>query len=124
MTTESGRRILAVMDDLFFASKIRAAAQHIGAEVEFVKTAEAARQSAARDIPSLVIVDLQSQNAHLSDLARAMKDDARTSNIPLIGFFSHVQIDLKNRAAEVGFDRALPRSAFVARLTDILQGNF
>jgi hypothetical protein len=42
--------------------------------------------------------------------------------VPVVGFFAHVQTELMQRARAAGFDEVLPRSAFVARLPDILRG--
>ena len=38
-----------------------------------------------------------------------------------MGFYSHVETTLRRTALEAGADAALPRSAFVARLPDLLQ---
>jgi hypothetical protein len=42
--------------------------------------------------------------------------------VPLLGFFSHVQTELQQRAKEAGFDRVMPRSAFSKNLAEILGG--
>jgi hypothetical protein len=49
--------------------------------------------------------------------------DPALAAVPLVGFFSHVQTELRERALAAGFDRVLPRSAFVQQLPQILQGD-
>ena len=41
-------------------------------------------------------------------------------DVPLVGFFSHVQTELQRQAQEAGYDRVLPRSVFTRDLADIL----
>ena len=43
-------------------------------------------------------------------------------DIPLLGFFSHVQVELQRRAREAGYDAILPRSVFARDLANILAG--
>jgi two-component system cell cycle response regulator DivK len=116
------RTVLAVVDDLFFASKIRGTAEQLGIAVRFARTADALTEAARRDLPSLIICDLHSQKIDPTELARQLKADDQLRSIPLVGFFSHVQTDLQRQAQEAGFDQVLPRSAFTRELTNILLG--
>ena len=50
--------ILAVLDDLMFTSKIKAAANQLGTKVTFARSSEAALASMRASKPSLVILDL------------------------------------------------------------------
>jgi CheY-like chemotaxis protein len=120
---EMGRHVLAAVDDLFFAAKIRAVAEHVGVEVRFVKSTDAALEAARAELPTLIIADLHSQRCDPFALAAALKMDERLCDVPLVGFFSHVQTALQQRARESGFDRVMPRSLFTKRLPEILQGN-
>ena len=116
------RRVLAAVDDLFFAAKIRATAEHLGVEVEFPRSLEALVEAARANRAALVIVDLHLRGYDPFAVARQFKADEALGLTPLVGFFSHVQIELQRRALGAGFDRILPRSAFTARLPDILRG--
>ena|SRR5438132_10110282 len=115
-------KIIAVVDDLFFASKIRGTAEQLGVSVSFARTTEALIETAVRDRPSLIICDLHSQKIDPLVLARTLKADARLQHIRLLGFFSHVQVDLQREAEQAGFDRVIPRSAFTKHLREILTG--
>ena len=116
------RRVLAAVDDLFFASKIRAAAESLGVEYESARSVESAVEKAHARRPDLVVVDLHSQRCDPVALASALKTDATLRDVPLVGFFSHVQIELRERAVASGFDRVLTRSAFTQGLAEILRG--
>jgi CheY-like chemotaxis protein len=114
--------VLAAVDDMFFAAKIRGTAEQIGLEVSFTKTVEATLERAREDAPKLIIADLHSAKLDPFALAVALKADESLRRIPLIGFFSHVQTELQLRAEQTGFDKVMPRSAFSKRLSEILQG--
>ena len=115
------RNIIAAVEDIFFAAKIRATAEHLGIEVRFIKSIDALIESARAERPTLIIADLHAERLKPDALAEKLKSDEHLKNIPLIGFFSHVQTDLQRRALESGFDRVLPRSAFTKNLPEILQ---
>lgn len=115
-------KIIAVVDDLFFASKIRGTAEALGVTVRFARSVEAIIQAARLDKPSLVICDLHSQRVDPIEVARELKADEQLNSIPLLGFFSHVQTELQQQAEAAGFDQVLPRSAFSKNLGRILSG--
>ncbi|HZG54784.1 MAG TPA: hypothetical protein VEZ40_21955 [Pyrinomonadaceae bacterium] len=116
------RRVLVAVDDLFFAAKIRATAEHLGVEAMFPRSLDALDAAAREGAPALVIVDLHLQRYDPFAVARLLKADEALRAMPLVGFFSHVQVELQRRASSAGFDRVLPRSAFTTRLPEILQG--
>ena len=116
------RCVIAVVDDLFFASKIRGTAEQLGVPVSFPRRADAVMEVALRDQPKLIICDLHSQKIDPIELAKQLKADDRLRSIPLLGFFSHVQTEFQRQAEQAGFDRVLPRSAFTKHLADILTG--
>jgi len=114
--------VIAVVDDLFFASKIRGTAEQLGVAVSFARSVDAVLESARRDQPVLIICDLHSQKSDPIELARQLKADEQLRTIPLLGFFSHVQVELQRAAEQAGFDRVMPRSAFTNNLSQILNG--
>ena len=116
------KHIIAVVDDLFFASKIRGTAEQAGVTVSFPRKIDGLIETALQNLPALIIVDLHAQKIDPSELARQLKADERLRVIPLMGFFSHLQTELQRQAQEAGFDRVLPRSVFARDLRDILSG--
>lgn len=112
--------ILAVVDDLMFSSKIRAAAAQLGVDVVFARSAETALAEMRKTPPSLVILDLNSQRTDPLGTVAAMKQDAMLAAVATVGFVSHVQTDVIEAARKAGVDDVLARSAFTQRLGDIL----
>jgi len=117
------RNIIAVVDDIFFASKIRGTAEQVGVAVAFARSADGVSEIIQQQAPSLIICDLHSQKINPIELAKTLKAKEETRNIPLLGFFSHVQTELQREAQGAGFDRVIPRSVFASSLITILSGN-
>ena len=113
-------RVIAAVDDMFFAAKIRGAAAGVGREVEFVKSLEQLEEKISKAPVSLIIIDLNSERMDSIDIIRVLKSNPGSSGIRIIGFLSHVQVDLMQRAREAGCDEVMARSSFSRRLTEIL----
>jgi CheY-like chemotaxis protein len=114
------RVIIAVVDDMFFAAKIRAVAEAVASEITFPRSLEALVQKAREVKPGVIVVDLHNQKIEPATLARALKADNELRAIPLLGFFSHVQTELQRNAIAAGFDQVIPRSVFARDLPKIL----
>jgi CheY-like chemotaxis protein len=117
----SGKIIIAV-DDMFFAAKILGTAESLGRQVERVKTQEELAEAAAHTPVALIIVDLNATQLRALELIETFKADPRLAAIPLLGFLSHVQVELKQRAEALGCDYVMARSAFSQMLPEILSG--
>jgi CheY-like chemotaxis protein len=107
---------------MFFASKIRATAEAVGADISFPRTKDVALEKLRASPPDLILADLQNQRFDVIEFASALKADDDLRAIPLLGFFSHVEVELQGKAAEAGFDRVIPRSVFARDLGTILKG--
>ncbi len=118
------RRVLAAVGDLLFASKIRGTAQQLNVSADFARTADSLFDAAKTDVPSLIILDLHAEQLDPFALIERLKADEQLRAVPVVGFFSHVQVELQRRAKEAGIDHVLPRSAFTQRLPEILSGEF
>jgi PleD family two-component response regulator len=115
------RNVIAAVDDMFFAAKIRATAEHVGTQVRFSRDLQSIIEAARETKAALIIVDLHATRFDPLALARTLKADPHLSATSLLGFFSHVQTALMQQAQEAGYDHVLPRSAFTARLAEILR---
>lgn len=114
------RTILAAVDDMFFAAKIRATAEALGVTLKFHRRLEGLVEAASGQSPDLIIVDLHNEKLDPIELARVLKADEGSRTIPLLGFFSHVQTELQRAAVEAGYDQVMPRSVFSRDLAQIL----
>ena len=119
---DAASRIFGFVDDLFFQAKIQETARKLNVKVEFVKSEpdflERVKQN-GEEKPSLIILDLNSSSVKPLSLIPKLKSKLKKTSV--IGFLSHVQGDLKQKAHEVGCDMVLPRSAFSQNLPQLLR---
>jgi CheY-like chemotaxis protein len=122
-TEEANSRIFAFIEDLFFLAKVQETARKLNVKVEFVKTdkdlTEKLQQN-GEEKPSLIIFDLNNNAVKPLTLIPKLKSKLKKGT-SIIGFLSHVQGDLKQKAHEVGCDMVLPRSAFSQNLPQLLR---
>jgi CheY-like chemotaxis protein len=114
------KKVLAVVEDLFFTVKINEAAKRAGLGITFVKSEFDALEQ-ARQQPAVIILDINFQGVDPLNLIRKLKADDQTKRINLIGYLSHVQGELKLEAQQAGCDMVMPRSAFSQNLPQILK---
>lgn len=113
---------VAILDDMFFASKIREAAKASGVDVEFIRGADAISGLNRSAPPSLVIVDLGNKNIDPLELIGIIKSRDILKDANVLGYLPHVEKELGLRALEAGYDTVLPRSRLSNELADIFSG--
>ncbi|HXJ91940.1 MAG TPA: response regulator [Terriglobia bacterium] len=114
--------VIAVVDDLFFAVKIREAAQQTGVAIDIVSAPKfwaALETHAGEGSIEAVILDLNS-TAALGVIGK-LKAAAQTRSLPVVGFVSHVAADVITSARAAGCDQVLARSAFTKQLPELLR---
>src|SRR6266481_3662948 len=123
MREDATSRIFGFFDDLFFQAKIEETARKLNVKVEFVKTEQDLTdkmEQNGEEKPSLIIFDLNNNSVKPLTLIPKLKSKLKKGT-SIIGFLSHVQGDLKQKAHEVGCDMVLPRSAFSQNLPQLLR---
>ena len=120
MAANHKNKILAIVDDLFFASKIGETARRAGVTVEFAKTEDDVLQMAGQR-PSLIIVDLNLNSIKPLPLIAKLKSNPDLEKTSILAFVSHVQGELKQKAQKAGCDMVLARSSFSQNLPQILK---
>ena len=112
--------IVAVVDDIFFASKIRATSQSIGKRMVLVRNLDQL-MAELEQTPDLIIVDLHNRKTDPLEVAKMLKGRDAWKSVPLLGFFSHVETELQREALAAGYDKVVPRSVFSRDLVKILE---
>jgi PleD family two-component response regulator len=120
MQNQEPKRVLAVLNDLFFSVKLADAAKRAGLALEFVKDAQQVLEKAQQK-PAIVVLDLNFEAVGPIALITALKSGDATKGISLIGYVSHVQGELKQQAHEAGCDMVLARSAFSQTIPQIFK---
>jgi len=115
-------KISLIVDDMFFASKINAAASAAGREVERLRT-QAQLEQLTTAPPLLVIIDLKAERLDPMQAIAFLKSSDELRAVPVVAFTSHVQTETIRRAQAAGCDVVLPHSAFTQMLPEIVAGN-
>jgi hypothetical protein len=98
-------RVALLCPDLLFGSKLQGALRAAGHE-----------PVAAGDEADILVVDL-------TDDPDGRIEQSAGARLPRLGFYSHVEQDVRQRAEEAGFERVVPRSRMAreaAALVDAL----
>lgn len=110
--------VVALVEDLLFASRIREAARAAGVAVRTVRVADEVA-AAVRDGAPLVLIDADSDRLPWQETIAAVRRGTR-AEVPVVAFLSHVHADRAKDARTAGASRVLARSAFVEELPRLL----
>lgn len=101
-------RVAAISSDLLLGSKVEAMLSAAGHEV----TLSPALAEAPLDEADLIVADLDGENPEaLVGLG-----------IPVLGYYSHVDVETKQAAEAAGIDLAVPRSRMARELVTLAAG--
>ncbi|HZY47874.1 MAG TPA: hypothetical protein VFE96_08780 [Candidatus Bathyarchaeia archaeon] len=112
-------RILAAISDLFVQSRIIELARKLGVKVNFVSSQNDLIREIGQESPSLVILDLASSEYDPFTYVKLLRTGSSSPKI--LAVFPHIRTDLKRRAEEAMIDYIVPNSAFLRKLTHILE---
>jgi DNA-binding NarL/FixJ family response regulator len=111
--------VLVVVTDFIFATRIKATGQNAGLELKITKDTDETLEHLAN--AERVIIDANHAGGDPIELIGKIK--TRQPDIPVTVYLSHVQRELAASATQAGADAVLSRSAFTARLADVLAGS-
>jgi hypothetical protein len=101
-------RVIAIASDLLLGSKVEAMLSAAGHEV----TLSPSLAEAPLDDAELIVADLDAENPEaLVGLG-----------IPVLGYYSHVDVDTKQAAEAAGLDLVVPRSRMSRELVTLTAG--
>lgn len=110
--------VYVLVNDLFFRSKIRAVAEAASVAPHFVHSFDELQSLlTAAAPPAQIIVDLNDRSLRALEFIPELAQAGHR----LLGFVSHVDVATMNAARETGCT-VMPRSQFVEKLPEILQG--
>lgn len=114
------KTVVALVNDMFFTSKIEATAKQAGVTLITAGSLEEFYRALAKETPRLAIVDLNFDPQQSVEAIMSIKRSAHP--IRVVAFLSHVQEDLAVAAKQAGADAVVPRSYFSQNLPEILSG--
>ena len=104
-------RVLALVPDLLFGSRVQAALQGAGHEVELIgEPGLVAERLSEEPVVGVLIVDLTSEELDGPGVVRSLSGAGRLAEVRTLGFYSHVDTEMRASAEQAGFDMVVPRS--------------
>jgi CheY-like chemotaxis protein len=111
------RKLLVVMSDLLFRSKIDEVARRLGLELRVAKSPEQLDRQLAAGEPAIAIVDLE--ESALDSFAAIARIRTAVPKTPILAFAGHGNVEAIKRAREAGAT-VLARSGFTIQLPALL----
>jgi hypothetical protein len=101
-------RVVALAPDLMFASRIEATLTAAGHGVRLASSSSEATGPQDADV---FVVDLDREPA----------DAVVGLGVPVLGFYSHVDVDTRERAEAAGLDLVVPRSRMAREMPQLVE---
>ncbi len=98
-------RVAAISSDLLLGSKVEAMLSAAGHEV----TLSPSLAAATLDDADLIVADLDAEDP----------EALVATGIPVLGYYSHVNVETKQAAEAAGIDLVVPRSRMARELPDL-----
>ncbi len=111
--------VVVLVEDLFWRTKIDHAVKSAQGTSVFLSDPAELSKALETSATGVVLIDLALKKDPFAAIT-ALKKKTKTRKIPIIGFFEHVRVDLKEKAMQAGCDEVLPRSSFSQRLADLV----
>lgn len=112
-------RVAALIPDLLFGSKVQSALQTAGHEVDLI-TGELEAWDEVGGIDVLVI-DLTSPDINGVELFETLATGGELHDLRSLGFFAHVEPEVRERALQAGFDLVVPRSRVAREAAQLVE---
>jgi CheY-like chemotaxis protein len=119
-------RVLALVPDLLFGSRLQGALTAAGQDVELIGGEDRLRERLCEpDAPpaDVLVVDLTNDELDGAGILEALSAAQALQGVHTLAFYSHVDAHVRERAEQAGFEVVVPRSriaregpALVARL--------
>ncbi len=112
-------RILALIPDLLFGSRLQASLAAAGHEVEL--TGDPAAVSERLPDADVLLVDLTREELDGASLVKALAARGLLAGTRTLGFYAHVDPETRERAERAGFDLVVPRSRLAREGPQLLE---
>lgn len=106
-------RVLALTADLLFGSRIQGDLTAAGNGVELIADEARLRARLSEDVrpaADVLVVDLTDAELNGAGIVETLAGEGGLNSIRTLGFYSHVDVQARERAERAGFDLIVPRS--------------
>ncbi len=118
--------IVGLVGEVLFSTKISATARELGLQTVMTRNVDQFKEAVHIHSPGLVVIDLNMKGDDPLEAVRFLREMDATnfgcSALKAVGFLSHVDTELQERAIREGLKNIFPRSQFSKNLPLILKG--
>jgi len=121
-------RVLALTRDLLFGSQVQGALTFAGHEVELIADETRLRERLAASVDpespaaELLVVDLTDADLDGAAIVESIALREGLGATRTLGFYSHVEAAMRERAERAGFDLVVPRSRMAREGPELVAG--
>jgi two-component system, cell cycle response regulator DivK len=115
------KKILIVEDHPAVRRVLTLSLHHLGYEILQANTGAIGIALTVSDIPDLVLVDLCLPDMHGLEVAKALKQNPRTAEIPLIALSGLAEQDIEAQALEAGMAAYLVKPIDTQTLVELIE---
>jgi DNA-binding NarL/FixJ family response regulator len=114
-------RVLALVPDLLFGSRLLGSLQWGAHDVQLVADPAAARATLAGGATDVLLVDLTDVALDGPGLIAAWRSEEVLGAARTLGFYAHVDSAARERAQGAGFDLVVPRSRMAREAAQLIE---
>lgn len=117
-------RVLALTADLLFGSRIQGDLTAAGNEVELIGDESRLRARLAeadKPVADVLVVDLTDAELEGARIVETLAAEGALSSVATLGFYSHVDVQARERAERAGFDWVVPRSRMAREGAELIR---
>jgi hypothetical protein len=117
-------RVLALTADLLFGSRIQGDLTAAGDEVELLGDEARLRARLGepdRPVADVLVVDLTDAELEGARIVETLAAEGVLSSVATLGFYSHVDVQARERAERAGLDRVVPRSRMAREGAELIR---
>jgi DNA-binding NtrC family response regulator len=114
-------RVLALVPDLLFGSRVQSALTQAGHDVELTGDSQWVRGELGTPDVSVLVVDLTNDQLDGAALVSGLAHDGLLQNVKTLGFYAHVDVEVRARAEQAGFSLVVPRSRMAREGAELVE---
>ena len=115
------RPVAALVQDLFFSSRILDALRKAGRPAIIEATPDDLVERVRANQPALVLIDLGIQRVDWAATVRRLRADDTTAELPIVAFGPHRDLEARDRAFAAGCAEVIANSKLVMDLPHIIE---
>jgi CheY-like chemotaxis protein len=120
MQADTRPPVAALVQDLFFRSRIAEATRHLGLVALIEEHAAAFEETVREERPGIALIDLGLRGVDWVSAVRHLRSDPAFATLPIIAFGPHMDLEARERALAAGCTEFLANSKLATDLAHVV----